>query len=382
MRATAGDTSGSDGEDDCDERPHRLSILRRMRLTTRDLPGTGGAAKTTPEDFIVDELPAYSPSGEGSHTFVHIEKRGLTTAEAVARMCRALAIKPNEAGVAGQKDRQALTRQWISLPNLEPERALATAVEGVRVLAAARHGNKLRTGHLAGNHFTITVRGVGPDAIARAQAIVAKLVTDGLPNYFGPQRFGARGDNAVRGKQLLTSTRRVPPTEKRMLVSAYQSELFNRFLDARIDDALMTTALEGDVLKKSDTGGLFTVDATSLADAQARLSARALVVTGPMFGHKMMAPPPETPAGAREQKILAEEQIDAATFVVLGRLAEGTRRPLTVPVASAAVRAGDSADAIVLEFMLPPGAYATVLLAEVTKVAPPSATPTHPASAS
>lgn len=359
-----------------------MSILRRMRLTTRDLPGTGGAAKTTPEDFIVDELPAYSPSGEGSHTFVRIEKRGLTTAEAVARLCRALDVKPNEAGVAGQKDRQALTRQWISLPNVEPERALATQLEGVRVLAAARHGNKLRTGHLAGNHFTMTVRGVGAAAVERAQAIVARLVADGLPNYFGPQRFGARGDNAVRGKQLLGSTtRRVPPTEKRMLVSAYQSELFNRFLDARIDDKLMTTALVGDVLKKSDTGGLFTVDATSLADAQARLTARALVVTGPMFGHKMMAPPPDSAAGAREQAILAEEHIDAAAFAVLGRLAEGTRRPLTVPVGAASVRAGDSVDALVLEFMLPPGAYATVLLAEVTKVAPPSATPASPTPA-
>ncbi|HWE28156.1 MAG TPA: tRNA pseudouridine(13) synthase TruD, partial [Polyangia bacterium] len=118
-----------------------------------------------------------------------------------------------------------------------------------------------------------------------------------------------------------------------------------------------------------DTGGLFTVDDTAeaLADAAARLRARAVVVTGPMYGHKMMSPPEGTASRAREDALLAAEGIDATAFKVLGKLAEGTRRPLVVPVAAPAVRAGDAPDALVLEFMLPPGAYATVLLAEVTK---------------
>ncbi len=342
-----------------------------MQLMTPDLPGTGGLHKATPEDFVVDELPAYAPSGEGGHTFVRIEKRGLTTAEAIARLCRALGAQPKDAGAAGQKDRQALTRQWISLPSVEPERALAASAEGVRVLEAARHGHKLRTGHLAGNRFTLTLRGVVPDGVARARAIVDRLVENGLANYFGQQRVGARGDNATRGKQLLSpdSRVRVSPNEKRMLVSAYQAELFNRYLDARMTDSLVDRPLAGDVLKKSDTGGLFTVDdtAAALADAAARLTARAVVVTGPMFGHKMMSPPEGTPSRAREDALLAAEGIDAATFKVLGKLAEGTRRPLLVPLAAASVRAGDAPDALVLEFILPPGAYATVLLAEVTK---------------
>ena len=190
---------------------HRASIsaisliLRAMQLLTRDLPGTGGLHKATPEDFIVDELPAYSPSGEGSHTFVRVEKRGLTTAEAVARLCRALDVSPRDAGAAGQKDWQALTRQWISLPDVDPARALAATADGVRVLEAARHGNKLRTGHLAGNRFTLTLRGVAADGLARARVIIDRLVNHGLANYFGPQRFGARGDNAVRGKALLST---------------------------------------------------------------------------------------------------------------------------------------------------------------------------------
>ena len=342
-----------------------------MQLITRDLPGTGGLHKATPEDFIVDELPAYAPSGEGTHTFLRIEKRGLTTAEATARLCRALEVSPRDAGAAGQKDRQALTRQWISLPEVDPARALATVVDGVRVLEAARHGHKLRTGHLAGNRFTLTLRGVVADGLPRARAIVERLAAHGLPNYFGQQRFGARGDNAARGKQLLSpdARPRISPNEKRMLVSAYQSELFNRYLDARIVDGLVAAPLAGDVLKKSDTGGLFTVDDTeaALADATARLAARAVVVTGPMYGHKMMSPPAGTASAAREDALIAAEGIDAAAFKVLGKLAEGTRRPLLVPIAAPTVRAGEAPDSIVLELTLPPGAYATVLLAEVTK---------------
>ena len=122
----------------------------------------------------------------------------------------------------------------------------------------------------------------------------------------------------------------------------------------------------------TDTGGLFTVDDTAdaLADAAARLAARAVVVTGPMYGHKMMSPPEGTPSRAREDALLAQELgdgLDARAFKVLGKLAEGTRRPLVIPVAAPSVRAADAPDALVLELTLPPGAYATVLLAEVTK---------------
>jgi tRNA pseudouridine13 synthase len=350
------------------------SILRAMRTLTAELPGTGGLLKTQPEDFVVDELPAYAPSGEGTHTFMLVEKRGLTTAEAVQRLGRALGFRREDAGAAGQKDRQAVTRQWISAPAVDPERALAVALEDVRVVEARRHGNKLRTGHLVGNRFRITVRGTS-DGVSRARAILERLDTLGLPNYFGPQRFGARGDNAARGKALIVPSAagdtlrrpRLPGAERRLLVSAYQSELFNRYLDARIDEGLINRALNGDVLKKSDTGGLFTVDEAAMADAETRLTARAVVVTGPMFGHKMMAPPVGTPSRAREDAILAAEGLDATAFAAMGRLAEGTRRPLLVPVAQAEVATGEEPASLVLTFTLPPGAYATVLLAEVMK---------------
>lgn len=341
-----------------------------MHLLTQDLPGTGGLFKASPEDFVVDELPAYPPSGVGTHTFLRIEKRGLTTAAAVARLCRALEVAPQEAGIAGQKDRQALTRQWISLPGIEPARALALELPEVRVLSAERHGHKLRTGHLTGNRFSLVLRGVMSEAATRARAILDRLIAHGLPNYYGAQRFGARGDNAARGKALLTPApkgRRASGAERRLLVSAYQAELFNRYLDQRIDDGSWSRALVGDVLKKRDSGGLFIVDEAAQAEAQGRLDAQKVVVTGPMFGHKMMAPPAGTPAAAREAAILAAEGIDTAAFAILGKLAEGTRRPLLVPIGAPDLQAGPDPDSLRLEFTLPAGAYATVLLGEVMK---------------
>jgi len=337
-----------------------------MRLVTATLPGTGGLVKAAPEDFLVEELPAYAPSGEGPHTFLLIEKRGLTTDEAVARISAALNVPRDGAGTAGSKDRQAITRQWISVPDVDPARALALGVDGVRVLEAARHGNKLRTGHLHGNRFTLTVRGT-TEGVARARAILDALSRTGLPNYFGAQRFGARGDNAQAGRALLDgkSPGRMSRTQRRLLISAYQSSLFNRYLDARIDDGLLGTVLAGDVLKKTDTGGLFI--ATDVAEAQSRLAAGALVATGPMFGHKMTAPPNGTPAHAREAALLVEENLTPPAFATLGKLAEGTRRPLTVPLAHAGVEEGPEPRSIVIRFALPPGAYATVALAEITK---------------
>ena len=168
---------------------------------TSALPGIGGVLRTVPEDFIVDEIGAYSPSGAGDHVFVRIEKRGLTTAQAVQRIARALGVNERDVGVAGMKDRHAVTRQWLSLPPpVTPEQATALALEDVRVLEAVRHGHKLRTGHVRANRFVLRVRGVGPevgDAEARAKAILDVLARPpGAPNFYGEQRFGREGDNA------------------------------------------------------------------------------------------------------------------------------------------------------------------------------------------
>src|SRR5688572_28139314 len=203
---------------------------------TQDLPGIGGTLKSSPEDFVVIELPAYEPTGEGEHVFVDIEKRGVSTPDAIRRLAKALGVRESDVGAAGMKDRHAVTRQRLSFPKpVTPEAALKVEVEGVKVVAAARHPHKLKTGHLSGNRFVLTIRGVEAGAEARARAILDRLAKPpGAPAFYGEQRFGARGDNASRGRALVRGEKPMPPPrdgrERRLLVSAFQSELFNRWL--------------------------------------------------------------------------------------------------------------------------------------------------------
>jgi tRNA pseudouridine13 synthase len=338
-----------------------------LPFLTADLPGIGGVLRATEDDFLVDEVPAYPPSGTGDHVFVHIEKRGLTTPQATQAIARALRIKERDIGVAGMKDRHAVTRQWLSLPPpVTPEAASALALEGIRILEAARHAHKLRTGHLRGNRFVLRVRGCDDDAAARARAILDRLAQPpGAPNFYGEQRFGRYGDNAARGRALLArdpaSTDRRDGRMDRFLISALQSELFNSWLVARLADGLYDQALAGDVLHKVG-GGLFVCD-DAATDTQ-RLRAGEVLVTGPMFGVSMK--PATGEAAAREQAILDAAGIAADAFARVARIAEGTRRDASIAVGDVTVTdAGPST--LELAFALPSGAYATTVMREVMK---------------
>ena len=329
---------------------------------TNELPATGGAFKVTPEDFCVEEIPVYVPTGVGEHTFLWIEKRGLSTHEAVQRLARALGVDAREAGTAGLKDKQALARQWISLPRVEPSAALAVSVEGVKVLSAQRHAHKLRTGHLRGNRFTVAIRGAGEGGEARAQAILDRLVEIGLPNYYGEQRFGRAGDNPERARAMLRGEARVHDrSERRLLLSALQSDLFNRVLARRIAAGTHRRALAGDVMQKVESGGIFVCEDPAVD--QPRIDGWEIVPTGPMFGPKMRAPAGE-PA-ALEAEVLREAGMTIEDFAKAGKLAEGTRRALAVRLADVAPVTTREDGALIFTFSLPSGSYATVLLAEI-----------------
>ena len=350
-----------------------MSTPPPVRWRTADLPGTGGILKASPADFFVEELPVYEPSGEGTHIFVTIEKTDLTTPEAIKRMARALGVGDRDVGAAGMKDRRAVTRQRLSFPPpITPEAVLALALPGITILDARRHGHKLRTGHLSGNRFRLVVRELAvplDEAVERARAILAALaVPPGLPNWYGEQRFGAAGDNAARGLAVIRGERVVPPPrdgrEKRLLVSALQSSLFNEVLARRLAEGTFAQVIEGDVLRKVETGGSFvspdpTVDAPRLASGE-------VCPTGPMFGPKMMTPAPGSAAARLEDEVLAAAGLRVDEFGK-GGLADGTRRPLAVPLGDARVRATDDGG-LEVTFSLPSGAYATVALGEVTKV--------------
>lgn len=339
----------------------------KLPFLTADLAGIGGVLRATDDDFVVDEEPAYQPSGEGDHVMARIEKRGLTTPQAVAQIARALNVAERDIGVAGMKDRHAITTQWISLPPpVTPEAVRALAIEHVRVLEAARHPHKLRTGHVRGNRFRLVVRGVGPHAGERARAILERLAAPpGAPNWYGEQRFGRAGDNAASGRALVLGERR-PGRDRRhdrLMVSALQSELFNAWLTARIGDGLYASALAGDVMHKRG-GGMFTCE--DVAAETARLAAGEIVPTGPMFGERMRRPPDGTPAAEREAAVLAAAGLAPDAFGRVRALAEGTRRDAAIAVTEIAVRQeGETAE---LQFALPGGAYATAIMREVMKV--------------
>lgn len=335
---------------------------------TADLPGAGGAARMVPEDFEVEEIPAYLPSGEGPHTYLLVEKRGRETREVMREIARALSVPEALLGYAGQKDRHALTRQWISVPGVEPAAATGVAGEGFRVLEARRHGNKLRVGHLRGNVFRIRLRGVPPGGAARARAIAAALRERGLPNSYGPQRFGRAGDNAQVGRAILLGEPdpRIPRDRgtRRLMVSAFQSDVFNRVLAARLAEGTWDLPEVGDVLEKLDTGAKFVCEAPDVD--LPRVRSFACSVTGPMPGAKMRPAPRGRPAEL-EAQLLADTGV-TQDHLRRSRDAEGARRALRIPVTIDVTE--EDADTLRLSFALPAGSYATVVLAEIARPPP------------
>jgi tRNA pseudouridine13 synthase len=338
--------------------PARVSEL--PYATAKSLSARG-KIRTVPEDFRVEELPAYPPSGQGEHVFVHFEKSGLTTQEAVSRIATALRVDARAAGVAGQKDKHAVTTQWASFTGTTPEAVLALELTSIRVLAASRHTNKLRTGHLRGNRFELRLRETERADVVTA--VLTELSRIGIPNYYGEQRFGIGERNFERALSFVTG-QTAPPRDRfqrKLLFSALQSALFNTWLAQRIELGLYERPILGDILRKEDTGGLF-VNADS-EDAERRMLAWEVSPTGPMFGGEMRLP--EGEALAYETAILANAGLSLELLGKHAKLGEGTRR--SARVRPMAWRVCAEQDAVMLTFELPKGAYATAVLREIMK---------------
>lgn len=393
------------------------------RYLTKDLPGIGGVIKEQVEDFWVEELPLYSPSGEGEHTFFEIQKVGLSTFQAVRTIARALGIPPSQIGYAGLKDARAITCQVLSVHGIPPERILTLELPHIRILWAERHRHKLRIGHLRGNRFRIRIRRVSEAMLPACQAILEVLARRGVPNWYGPQRFGQRGDSARLGSAVvrreaelflrtflgmpdrheservqaarrqfdagaweealalfpesMADERRalrvlinshgdfqrayqaVPKRLKIFLVSAYQSALFNRVLDARLQT--LDRVFTGDLAIKHSGHSIFRVEDEAIE--QPRADRFEISPTGPIFGFKMMQA--SGSQGELEASILAAEGLELDDFRVgEGIQAKGERRALRFQIHDPEVRYDDG---IMLRFWLPKGCYATAVLAEIMK---------------
>jgi tRNA pseudouridine13 synthase len=345
--------------------------------------------RSSPADFVVDEVPLYPPSGAGEHLHLVLRKTDVTTQDAVRAIARALDVDPRGVGVAGMKDKRAITTQAATFPfpiarGAAADAAASIHVDGVEVLAAERHAHKLKPGHLAGNRFAITLRGLsrsGADDVARGLADAAKR---GVPNAYGPQRFGRDGDNPERALAWLAGKERGPrdPNQQRFLFSALQSLLFNRVLERRVEGGSWDRVLPGDLAKKADFegseleavrhfGGLFAVplEGDELADVLARSAAGHVVATGPMFGAKMRWP--DGAPAALERAILDEAlgaasiAGEAAALTPFRHLGEGTRRSLVLPVNEVMTEINEESPdttSLIVRFVLPKGGYATTVL--------------------
>lgn len=326
--------------------------------------------KETPEDFIVEEIDAYPATGEGPHVFVRIRKRGLNTEQAVGRIADALGLPRRDCGYAGMKDRDAVATQRISIPEVDPDRVRALAWDDLQVLDVERHRNKLKPGHLRGNRFTIRLR-----EVTDIDAVIAgldRVRREGFPNGFGPQRFGRDGDNADRALAFVRGEARPPrdARERRLLFSALQSRWFNAVLDQRVADGTWNTALAGDLLKKTDSGGMFLCE--DVETDRARAERGEVSATGPMFGPDMTSPSGEVQK--LELAALAADGLDIEKLVPHRSLGEGTRRSLRVLTEELVYERPPEDRNLIVKVTLGKGVYATTLLANVVALQQPTRT--------
>jgi tRNA pseudouridine13 synthase len=340
-----------------------LMQMSSLPFITADLPGVGGEIKAEPAHFVVEEIPLYEPGGEGEHVYVRLTREGWTTRALQQRLARLFDLREVNIGCAGLKDKHARVTQTFSLLLRDVDEATAARriqeALLVEVEWARRHRNKLKTGHLLGNRFRIVVLHPEPGAVTRAETIVGALRTHGLPNYYGVQRFGMNGDNALRGREALLGRGPREHWLRRLLLSAYQAALFNIWLAERIQLGWFERLLTGDIAKKLDTGGLFEV-----ADAAVecpRFERREISYTGPIYGARMRWAGGEP--GDLERKVLEAAGVTSEMLHRAGL--DGSRRLARLFLNDLAVE--PHLDGLLFTFTLPKGAYATVVLREFMK---------------
>ncbi len=324
-------------------------------------PHCSGLIRSRPEDFIVDEQIGFSPDGEGNHAWLHIRKRNTNT-EWLARELASLADVPiREVGYAGLKDRHALTSQYFTV-NLsgknEPDWSQLVS-ENITVLEVDRHGRKLKRGSLRENHFVLTLRdlqGECGDLEQRLQRIAA----DGVPNYFGEQRFGHDFGNLAMAAAMFQEKWEEGIRHKRGLyLSAARSYLFNRVLSARVVAGNWNRALPGESLMQEGSSSCFSVRLIG-AEIETRVAEGRLHPTGPLWGRGK--PFSLAEAQAFELDVLQSESLWKEGLERAGM--EQERRALRLPVKELQWQWPDD-KTLQLQFALPPGAYATSVLREI-----------------
>jgi len=338
-----------------------IAMLSPLPFAAAPLPGIGGGIKATSEHFVVEEILPYAACGEGEHVYVTFRRAGWNTADAARTMQKHLGLAPSDVGWGGRKDKTAVVVQTLSFrcgvnhPLADVENALADLP--FEILATDRHRNKIKTGHVAANRFTVVVSNPEPDALPRALAIADRLKQTGVPNFYGPQRFGHGLQNIHRGFALFSAGKK--GRKDLFMVSVVQSALFNIWLKQRMEAGDYRNVLAGDIVKKTDTGGMFTVEDPAIENQ--RFTAGEIVTTGPIFGFKMK--PAMDAAGEKEAALLKWFSLTLEDFRPFR--SPGSRREAILNPADLTLAEVD--EGLRLTFTLPSGAYATTVLREFTR---------------
>ena len=333
----------------------------------QDLPRGHGppVARATlsaePEDFRVTEIEKFRPSGSGTHAWLRIRKRGVNTEEVAVELARIAGAARSAVGFAGMKDRLAVATQWFSvdLAGRGNPRWTALESESIEILETTSHSRKLRRGALAGNRFAIVLRETTA-AITALRARLDALRTTGVPNYFGPQRFGRDGANLQTAWSLLVERRRIRDRYRRGIAfSAARAHVFNRVLAARVESGTWGVPMNGDVMVLDRRGSVFALERAD-ATVVTRAGRGEIHPTGPLWGRGQRMV--RDAARAVEDAVVAESAA-LCQGLERERLEQG-RRALRVMVRELDCRA-ESNGRMALEFSLPSGAYASTVLAEL-----------------
>lgn len=318
-----------------------------------------GRLRSVDDDFRVEEILGYDADGSGEHAWLWVEKRGANTDWVARELAKFAGVPPLAVGYAGLKDRHAVTRQTFSVQlagKPDPDWS-AFEVDGARVLAATRHGRKLKRGGLRGNRFVLVLREVRGD-VAVAEQRLAQMALRGVPNYFGEQRFGRDGDNVAQARAMFAG-RRVDRHRRSLLLSAARSQIFNDVLAARVEQATWDTGLDGEIWALAGSHSWFGPEpfTPTLAERLARFDIHP---SAALWGEG--EPPSAGDAGALERAI-AVMHADLAQGLAAARMGQD-RRPLRLLPRDLTWRWHNAAT-LELAFELPAGSYATVVVREL-----------------
>ena len=324
-------------------------------------PPLRGVMRAQPEDFFVDEMLGFEPEGNGEHVFVHVEKTGANTDWVGKQLARFAGVAPMAVSWSGMKDRHAVTRQWFSvqLPGKTDPDWLAFNIDGVKVLDARRHNRKLKRGAHRGNRFQIRLRGISGDRDV-AKARIEVIAAQGVPNYFGEQRFGRGGDNLDLARALFAG-RRLPREQRSFALSAARSHLFNRILAARVADGSWNQARDGDVFMLAGTHSVFGPEPVDDA-LRERMNRLDIHPTGAMWGRGKLR---SSNAVAELESSIAVTDADLADGLVRNDL-DQQRRALRL-LATGLIATWEDDD-VILDFSLESGAFATVVIRELCDI--------------